>query len=328
MTAACCCNYIAFALSMLCLNCQQNVGSLLFAGKDGTGQDTGYLAGAGSFQLYLTNFGQSPQCAPQLNTSFPQNVQQQVCLEGLNIDDNLYSPTNFSPDGSWCQSMASPNYTFKKCADLNIKATITASPLSTSTDSPPNQFAGGSSILPSSPAVLPTGAIVGISVAATLVVCGLIVSLVYFFWRRRVKRQQPNRSMIEEPSAVMDRNASIINQFALPPRSYRNGFSANHYYEHVQNPVEESIVGPSISPPTFISGPLDLEPTNTDTPSEENAKARRQRSKRRQALVNARADSPDDSDDSRYEDGGPLLARVGSSVSRRPPPAYKTPTQS
>ncbi|KZT34033.1 hypothetical protein SISSUDRAFT_358192 [Sistotremastrum suecicum HHB10207 ss-3] len=100
---ACCCNYIAFALSMLCLNCQQNVGSLLFAGKDGTGQDTGYLAGAGSFQLYLTNFGQSPQCAPQLNTSFPQNVQQQVCLEGLNIDDNLYSPTNFSPDGSWCK---------------------------------------------------------------------------------------------------------------------------------------------------------------------------------------------------------------------------------
>ncbi|KZT32449.1 hypothetical protein SISSUDRAFT_1055522 [Sistotremastrum suecicum HHB10207 ss-3] len=42
---ACCCNYIAFALSMLCLNCQQDVGSLLGGEEGGARLDTGYIAG-------------------------------------------------------------------------------------------------------------------------------------------------------------------------------------------------------------------------------------------------------------------------------------------
>ncbi|KZS96531.1 hypothetical protein SISNIDRAFT_483087 [Sistotremastrum niveocremeum HHB9708] len=314
--SACCCNYIAFALSMLCLNCQQDVGSLLVGGTGGAGEDTGFIAGAGSFHLYLTNFGQSPQCAPQLNTSFPQNVQQQVCLEGLNIDDNLYSASNFSPDGSWIstnvmhnmqQSMASPNYTFNKCTDLNIKATTTASSLSTNTDIPPSQISAALSSLPSPPA-LPTGVIVGISVAATLV------------------QRHMNLCEIEQPNTVTNRIAGIIHQFELPPRSNGNEGTdtCNHCYER----VDESIVVPSASldpPPTFVSRPQDPEPA--PDPPEQNTRTRRQRFKRRQGPVNVR-EPPDDADNYRNQDGAPLLGRLGSSASGGLPPPYQHPPRS
>ncbi|KZT31075.1 hypothetical protein SISSUDRAFT_1038715, partial [Sistotremastrum suecicum HHB10207 ss-3] len=121
--SACCCNYIAFALSMLCLNCQRNVGSLLNG-------DTGYIAETpfkcqcvcGRYGSRMSEFRRSrtfsPDSTPQLNTSFPQDVQQKVCLEGLNIDDNLYSATNFSPDGSWW-SMALQKYCYAKHAAIH-----------------------------------------------------------------------------------------------------------------------------------------------------------------------------------------------------------------
>lgn len=148
------------------------------------------------------------------------------------------------------QSMASPNYTFQKCAELNIKATATASSLSTSAESLPSQASAGPSILsspsPSPPptslprSALPTGAIIGILVTAILIVCITVVLLAYLFWRSRAKQQHPNlsRYLIEQPSVVMDRNASIIHQFELPPSSYGNGVSGTtrtvyHCHFHV-----------------------------------------------------------------------------------------------
>ncbi|KZP30186.1 hypothetical protein FIBSPDRAFT_146198 [Athelia psychrophila] len=84
--AACCCNSISFALSMLCLNCQQGVGS-------GVAGDSGYDAGVGAYQDYLGT------CAPNVNQSLPTNIQAAVCNEKIKIDDNLY--TLFWGDGSW-----------------------------------------------------------------------------------------------------------------------------------------------------------------------------------------------------------------------------------
>ncbi|KZS96538.1 hypothetical protein SISNIDRAFT_407202, partial [Sistotremastrum niveocremeum HHB9708] len=88
----CCCNSIAFALSMLCLNCQRGVGS----GLDG---DNGIDAeGAGAYQDYLTQFGKA-QCSPEVNQSLPIDIQSGVCNEGIKIDDDLYNL--FWVDGSW-----------------------------------------------------------------------------------------------------------------------------------------------------------------------------------------------------------------------------------
>ncbi|KZS86321.1 hypothetical protein SISNIDRAFT_510084, partial [Sistotremastrum niveocremeum HHB9708] len=315
----CCCNYIAFSLSMLCLNCQQDVGSLLNG-------DTGYITGPGSFQLYLTNIGQSPQCTPQLNTSFPQNVQQQmdhgfrewigILTPGPFQSLSLLSLSRTNVIQNMQQSMASPNYTFNKCTDLDIKATITTSSLSTSTaDLRPSQLSADLSRPSSSPPTslarfaLPTGAIIAISVAATLIVCLTVVLLAYLFWRRRAKRQRANlsRCLIEQPSAVMDRNAGIIHQFELPPNSNRNGVSANlaanQCHERVQNPIEELTVVPSAlnePPPTFVTRPQDPEPT--PGPLEENTRARRQRIKHCPGALNVR-ESPNNADNPGNQDG-------------------------
>ncbi|KZT34031.1 hypothetical protein SISSUDRAFT_1053447 [Sistotremastrum suecicum HHB10207 ss-3] len=89
--SGCCCNSIAFALSMLCLNCQQGNGT-------GLQGDTGIDAGAGVYQEYLTQFGKA-QCSPEVNQSLPIDIQSGVCNESIRIDDDLYNL--FWEDGSW-----------------------------------------------------------------------------------------------------------------------------------------------------------------------------------------------------------------------------------
>ncbi|KAK0243739.1 hypothetical protein EDD85DRAFT_897346 [Armillaria nabsnona] len=56
--ADCCCNSIAFGLSMLCLTCQQGIGN-------GNGID----AGVGAYQLYLKH-GTNSFCTPNTNLSY------------------------------------------------------------------------------------------------------------------------------------------------------------------------------------------------------------------------------------------------------------------
>ncbi|KAJ7882686.1 hypothetical protein B0H13DRAFT_927303 [Mycena leptocephala] len=57
--STCCCNTIAFSLSMLCLNCQQDIGT-----------GTGFDAGVGAYQDYLGQCG-SPQTFKLPRTSRP-----------------------------------------------------------------------------------------------------------------------------------------------------------------------------------------------------------------------------------------------------------------
>ncbi|KZP30216.1 hypothetical protein FIBSPDRAFT_726409, partial [Athelia psychrophila] len=83
--SSCCCNSVAFALSMMCLNCQQGVGSL----QNG---DNGIDAGAGAYQIY------SATCGVPRNQSLPADIQTAACNEKLKIDDDLY--TLFWGDGA------------------------------------------------------------------------------------------------------------------------------------------------------------------------------------------------------------------------------------
>ncbi|KAJ7486640.1 hypothetical protein FB451DRAFT_1391541 [Mycena latifolia] len=85
--SSCCCNTVAFALSMLCLNCQQNIGN-----------GTGYDAGVGAYQIYLNNGG-TTSCANPQSQKLPSDIQTAVCNKQIKIDDDLYS--NGWSDGAW-----------------------------------------------------------------------------------------------------------------------------------------------------------------------------------------------------------------------------------
>ncbi|KAJ3974066.1 hypothetical protein EV361DRAFT_680865 [Lentinula raphanica] len=82
----CCCNSVAFALSMFCLACQQ-----------GKGID----AGAGTYQLYLQGSRPSGHsCSPVVNRSLPTHIEDAVCDQGIKIIDDIYSRT-FWANGAW-----------------------------------------------------------------------------------------------------------------------------------------------------------------------------------------------------------------------------------
>ncbi|KAF8194373.1 hypothetical protein K438DRAFT_1674240, partial [Mycena galopus ATCC 62051] len=91
--AGCCCNSIAFSLSMLCLNCQQDIGT-----------GTGYDAPAGTMQKYFnasydgTKSVQS-HCYTPVYKNFSTDIQTDVCNQDIKILKDLY-PIEWS-DGSW-----------------------------------------------------------------------------------------------------------------------------------------------------------------------------------------------------------------------------------
>ncbi|KAJ6548860.1 hypothetical protein B0H19DRAFT_194595 [Mycena capillaripes] len=80
--STCCCNTVSFALSMLCLNCQQDIGT-----------GTGFDAGVGAYGDYLGSCG-NPQ-----SFKLPTDIQTAVCNEKIKINDDLYS--NGWGDGAW-----------------------------------------------------------------------------------------------------------------------------------------------------------------------------------------------------------------------------------
>ncbi|TBU46228.1 hypothetical protein BD309DRAFT_954473 [Dichomitus squalens] len=104
----CCCNTIAFYLSMLCLNCQQDTTN---------GYAVGIDAPIGTYQKYLNG------CPNQRTlTGLPADIQAAVCNQGIRLDDFLYGGWD---DGSWfyvytkenagTQHAAHNNNTFTHC---------------------------------------------------------------------------------------------------------------------------------------------------------------------------------------------------------------------
>ncbi|KAH7908966.1 hypothetical protein BJ138DRAFT_282285 [Hygrophoropsis aurantiaca] len=81
----CCCNSVSFALSMLCMNCQQD------AANDPDGID----AGNGAYWDYL-----SGTCSQGLNYTLPAEVQTAVCSQGIKISTYIYQRAFWST-GAW-----------------------------------------------------------------------------------------------------------------------------------------------------------------------------------------------------------------------------------
>ncbi|KAH7088655.1 hypothetical protein BKA62DRAFT_728027 [Auriculariales sp. MPI-PUGE-AT-0066] len=82
----CCCNSVAFSLSMLCIQCQMGVGT-------GKSQDSINAREDGVYQLFLAG------CGPGTNHSLPTSVQTAVCQSGLKLMRYQYDP--FWDNGQW-----------------------------------------------------------------------------------------------------------------------------------------------------------------------------------------------------------------------------------
>ncbi|KAJ3876370.1 hypothetical protein F5051DRAFT_36886 [Lentinula edodes] len=130
--ADCCCNSVAFTLSMLCLNCQQ--------GGSGNGID----AGKGAYQLYLQGSRSPGQwCSPVTNTSLPNNIDTAVCDRNIKIIDDIRTGLFWS-DGSCMWSYeaiskdvgANNNNAFTHCPTTTSISTTSASTSSSTASTP------------------------------------------------------------------------------------------------------------------------------------------------------------------------------------------------
>ncbi|EJF61027.1 P-loop containing nucleoside triphosphate hydrolase protein [Dichomitus squalens LYAD-421 SS1] len=81
--ASCCCNTVAFQLSMLCMNCQYDTQP---------GDQIGIDAGVGAYTLYRQT------CGAGTNHSLPDDIQSAVCNLNIRLDNYLYGGWD---DGSW-----------------------------------------------------------------------------------------------------------------------------------------------------------------------------------------------------------------------------------
>ncbi|KAJ6478120.1 hypothetical protein C8R47DRAFT_1323180 [Mycena vitilis] len=187
--SSCCCNTIAFSLSMLCLNCQQNIGTT-----------TGYDAGAGAYQAYLGT------CPGPQNYTLPTDIQKGVCNEKIKIDDDIY--TNGWSDGSWFyvytrdtitkDNIVANNNSFTHCPSTTINTTSSGSKSASATASKSSTASGTAAADNSThTSKLATGAIAGIAVGAAVV--GLLALLALWFFCCFRKRERRHAGVLEEP---------------------------------------------------------------------------------------------------------------------------------
>ncbi|KAI0760337.1 hypothetical protein C8Q74DRAFT_220667 [Fomes fomentarius] len=180
----CCCNYIAYQLSMLCLNCQYDT---VLNGTEG-----GIGAPGDAFERYLAS------CPNGTGRRLSQDVQDAVCNEGLRLDDYLYN--GGTEGGSWNYSLvkgnmilehlAKNNNTFFRCSDVTTTTTTSSSAIvassSTSTDistSGPTAVGsvGGGISVPTKPS---TNAIVG-AVLGGIGPLAIVAAICFFCAKRR-----------------------------------------------------------------------------------------------------------------------------------------------
>lgn len=170
---------------MLCLNCQQGVGT-------GQPRDIGIDAGVGAYQIYLNG------CGEGTNQSLPAAVQQGVCNTGLHLQKYQYDL--FWGDGQWFEEFT------RGRADLQIAAGSTnpgkcpaasSSPTSLSTSPPPTgtsapqittsmgEGLSGQTETKGDDDSHKTAALLGGTLAAAFVVIMLIALIIYLLRRRR-----------------------------------------------------------------------------------------------------------------------------------------------
>ncbi|KAH9846418.1 hypothetical protein C2E23DRAFT_579536 [Lenzites betulinus] len=125
--SACCCNTVAFQLSMLCMNCQQDHLA---------GDQIGIDAGVGAYTLYRGG------CGAGTNNALPSDIQKAVCNQNIRLDNFVYGGWS---DGSWFyvwtrenaerEHAANNDNTFTHCPN-QISPSITPTPATTNANTP------------------------------------------------------------------------------------------------------------------------------------------------------------------------------------------------
>ncbi|KAG1748042.1 hypothetical protein EDB19DRAFT_1683648 [Suillus lakei] len=196
----CCCNSVAFALSMLCMNCQEDADPGDVAGID---------AAPGTYTTYLAT------CGTSTNQSLPASIQQAVCNENIKIDNFLYNRSYWT-DGScrWTadyaveQQAINNNNTFTVCpnqvspsASLPTSTTVPTSyayitPTTTGTVSALSSSSGNSTLVTSSTSSNSQKAIIGGAVGGAALAIIAVLGGIYCY--RRSKRPR----MIQDAPSV------------------------------------------------------------------------------------------------------------------------------
>ncbi|KAI0373859.1 hypothetical protein BV20DRAFT_977515 [Pilatotrama ljubarskyi] len=206
--STCCCNTVAFQLSMLCMNCQQDKVA---------GNQINVNAGVGTYALYRAS------CGAGTNRSLPTDIQAAVCNENIKLDDILYDPG--WDDGEWFyvftkesaerNHAAHNNNTFSHCPDqispsASAPSTHPQDPSETSSSSlttssiSPDTTPGAASAVPGSSGQRKSSSsnVVPIVAAVVGAIAGLAALLgLFILWRRRRSRSEraPMRGIQDLP---------------------------------------------------------------------------------------------------------------------------------
>ncbi|KAF8602028.1 hypothetical protein BDV93DRAFT_219486 [Ceratobasidium sp. AG-I] len=241
VVSACCCNSIAFALAMLCLNCQ-------YANGTTWGHDGATDAAAGRYGQYLNS------CGPVTNQSLPNTTQTAVCNQGIKIPSYLY--TLFwgnGPTMNWFYELTRQNAQLQIQSRQNETTFCnTTTPENPHSDSEPN-----------------IGAIVGGAVGGA----GLLaIAALAWFFNKRYKRRggvvdlgdgNGSNDMIFEPFPILPMPSTqqsgpsssgrayadassdaVSNSGYIPARPYKSGVIASYPPNRNEAQEAHSLLGP------------------------------------------------------------------------------------
>lgn len=297
--AICCCNSVAWALSMLCMNCQYGVGSSVNG-------DSGYDAGAGAYGGYLNN------CGRPTNQTLPDTVQTAVCRQNIKIPSALYNL--FWVTGDWFYE-----YT-KGSAQLDISSgkndtglCPTPSP-SASSSAPANTGSTTTTPTPqsTSESSTPVGAIAGGVVGGVVALAAAVV--LGFFISRRRKSNSGVIDLTEEgkpPSMTFE-------PYNIPPGSTAQPIAITPYTAPSTSDLTSTAGSP---PPTQV-------PSNFSRPTKpgmiSSSPPIRAEMYQSQPLLSTYAGSSSHASE-RHEDSDDLTNAfgLGRSASGRLPPSYQ-----
>ncbi|KAG2125677.1 hypothetical protein DEU56DRAFT_566289 [Suillus clintonianus] len=219
----CCCNSVAWVLSMLCLNCQEDADP---------GDIGGIGAVPGTYTAYLGT------CGTPTNASLPPSIQQAVCNENIKIDDFMYNRSYWA-DGSWFyrwtadyaveQQAIYNNNTFTRCpnqvspsASLPASTTVPTagaslpgtSATSTSSSSSGNATPSASSAsFVSSTSSTSRNAVIGGAVGGAAFAIAAVLGGIYCYRRRKRPRF---RTIQDTPSVFPDQFPGAQSIYGAP----------------------------------------------------------------------------------------------------------------
>ncbi|KAK0504446.1 hypothetical protein EDD18DRAFT_1133803 [Armillaria luteobubalina] len=222
--ASCCCNSIAFGLSMLCVTCQH-----------GRGNGSGIDADRGSYQSYLMH-GSNSFCTPNTNRSFTNDIQTSVCNNELKIHDSFYDRV-FWADGSWFYTWSREymeminavdgNNSFTHCSSTTMNVTSTSSQFQ-STPYLTLSATSSASLGPTSTGIgspskfLSGGAVAGIVVGSIAFAGVIILFLIWLLWYHR----RPAAVEDSEPPHLPFITHSASEDASVTAQRYRNSMYA------------------------------------------------------------------------------------------------------